>query len=142
VEGPPWLAKDRRAWPIEIASTPTEVPELKTQAIVSHSISLDTSLFTRFSSLSRLKRIAAYCLRFRTNTYSKEKCTSGPLSVEELDRALSSLIRVAQSNEFATEMEDLQANKEISRKSTLLTLNPFLDETQLLRVGVGFATPT
>ncbi|KYM98106.1 hypothetical protein ALC62_11199 [Cyphomyrmex costatus] len=48
---------------------------------------------------------------------------------------MQSLIRVAQSHEFATEIKDLQTKREISRKSKLLTLNPFLDESGLLRVG-------
>ncbi|XP_018315455.1 uncharacterized protein, partial [Mycetomoellerius zeteki] len=133
--GPPWLTQGRQDWPIESGSSIPEIPELKKQVVAYHGVPLDTNLFARFSSLFQLKRTVAYCLRFKANACAKAKRRTGPLSVEELNRAMVSLTRVAQLNEFATEIADLQTKREISRRSKLLPLNPFLDETGLLRVG-------
>ncbi|XP_011165208.1 uncharacterized protein LOC105199705 [Solenopsis invicta] len=133
--GPAWLSSDRREWPSELHSNATDVPELKKQTLLSHCVLSGFELFTRFSSLSRLQRVVAYCLRFKTNTLNKPAREFGPLSVQELRQAMESLIHTTQSNEFAAELSDLQASRRVSTKSKLITLNPFLDENGIIRVG-------
>ena len=45
------------------------------------------------------------------------------------------LLKVIQASEFRTEIAELRAKKCVSRKSALWTLNPILDEDEVLRVG-------
>ena len=58
-----------------------------------------------------------------------------PLAVNELDQARNYWLRVAQSTCFGPEIEALKKKADLSRSSSLLTLRPFLDDEQLLRVG-------
>ncbi|XP_072763662.1 uncharacterized protein [Anoplolepis gracilipes] len=128
------LSMDKLHWPCEFISSPNCIPELKKQTTVFHCTRSDIKWFTRFSFLTKLKRITAYCLRFKTNTLTKESKRYGFLSIEELEKARTTLIRMVQSDEFALERMDLRANKGISKKSKLVTLNPFLDQKGILRV--------
>jgi len=48
-------------------------------------------LFLRISSLSKLKRVVAYCLRFKENTLYPESRTIRPLTIVELERAMTNL---------------------------------------------------
>ena len=90
----------------------------------------------RFSSLTRLKRILGWILRFLQGVKSKvEKkklsCTPGVLSVEELDAAEKVLIADVQREKFA----DLLKMPEDLCKGPLKKLAPFVDQDGILRVG-------
>lgn len=65
--------------------------------------------------------------------------TSGPLTVKELQTAQLVWFRVAQRKAFYQEIPDLKNDKQVSRKSSLKTLNPFIDSEELFRVGSRFA---
>lgn len=107
--------------------------------MVSACVSSRLELFSRFSSLSRLKRVVAYCLRFKNNCIVAGSLRiSGQLSVDELEQAMSVLIRTVQSEEFALEKSDLQNQQVVHTKSKLITLNPFLDSKNIIRVGGRF----
>lgn len=127
---------DHQDWPKEIPPClEVPVPELKKTIAAFPCTSSRSDIFTRFSSLTRLKRVTAYCLQFKFNTLSKSTKKSGPLSSEELEQATDVLVRMVQSEEFALERSDLQINKGVQSKSRLLPLNPFLDAKEILRVG-------
>ena len=80
----------------------------------------------RFSTLSKALRVLARCLRWK----SKEK---GLISSEELKNAQVLLVKTHQKQVFAEEINDLKEGKEVSRKSRLKRLVPFLDKDGLLR---------
>jgi len=70
--GPAWLTLDRQEWPKELVPISNEqIPEIKIYTMVFHSTSSSRELFIKFSSLSRLKRVTAYCLRFKNNILNK-----------------------------------------------------------------------
>jgi len=81
-----------------------ELPEVKKQVTALINISEEKlNIINKFSSLTRLKR--TYCLRFAYNT---NKCIKdngsklkGPLQVEELERSMQTILRIAQKEEFA-----------------------------------------
>ncbi|XP_050302413.1 uncharacterized protein LOC126740435 [Anthonomus grandis grandis] len=130
--GPQWLNDDEYAWPdskIIIENT----SELKTQALISlkHESIID---FNKFSSFNRLRHTVAYVFRFIHNCQNFKEKLTGILSVEELQNAFSFLLKESQRDSFADEINFLSKNKSISAKSQIFNLNPFLDNSGLLRV--------
>lgn len=80
----------------------------------------------------------AYCYRFVENSRGSTQQSSGPLEVEELRRANIALVKIVQHQAFSQEIKELSKQgkfNSISRNSRILALNPFLDETGILRVG-------
>jgi hypothetical protein len=62
---------------------------------------------TRFSTLSRLQRVAAYCLRFIHNARNPSLRLTGYLTSTELRDALHACIKIAQQDIYAQEISDL-----------------------------------
>lgn len=52
-----------------------------------------------------------------------------------MDSMLTECIKRVQNNEFTEEIKNLKLAKTVSKKSTLYTLNPFLDKKGIVRVG-------
>lgn len=67
----------------------------------------------RFSSLSRLKRVVAYCLRFKENSLHRKSRISGTLEISELERAMTRLVSLAQQREFSDEIESLKVHSQV-----------------------------
>ncbi|KAJ8912490.1 hypothetical protein NQ315_014590 [Exocentrus adspersus] len=132
--GPKWLTQEHL--PIfELQSISDDIPE---QRSITNIAALDDfDLFSRFSSLTRLQRVTAYCLRFIANSkiQVQEQRTTGALSVKELQNALNTLIRLAQKDSFNREYSNLLQKKGVPSKSKILSLNPFMDSENILRVG-------
>ncbi|XP_025829218.1 uncharacterized protein LOC112904129 [Agrilus planipennis] len=142
--GPSWLSKPKECWPVNPESTenlPDEnLPESRSKLISLASTipSYDFDLIEKSSNLNKLIRTTAYCLRFFRNLkLSKvgETLCSGILTVEELNVALYTLVKLVQSQTFAQEISDLSVSNEVNSKSKLLKLNPFIDSEGILRVG-------
>ncbi|XP_025835281.1 uncharacterized protein LOC108742837 isoform X2 [Agrilus planipennis] len=110
------------------------------------------NIFNRFSSYSKLIRTTAYLIRFIKNcreaikvrnistnvTQNKNRARkelNKPLSSIELECATNYLVKLSQQQTFSKEILELEKFKKLSKTSNLLQLNPFLDESRLLRVG-------
>lgn len=132
--GPSWLIEEHSKWPIINEKFKDNLLEAKTVVTIATQIK-KCDILSKYSCLNKLKRITTYCLRFINNTQPASKKLYGPISVNELEIALTRLIKIAQSEVFFSEINDLMKDKPISTKSSLLTLNPFLDKDQILRVG-------
>lgn len=128
--GPPWL-KNPKEWPPQGIYDLEEVPELRKEVILTV-VSDQYDILQNYSSLNKLKRIIAYCMRFANVRKLKR---TGVLTVEELEQASIIVVRLVQQQTFRREIENLKKGKEIHRTSNLLPLRPFLDEHGLLRVG-------
>nr|CAI5841713.1 unnamed protein product [Callosobruchus analis] len=127
--GPVWLIKPENEWPqplyqarnkIEIEHIP-EKRHLQVSLVVKH----DFSILDKYSSLYRLQRIVAFCLRFAynaSNSFSQRK--SGAITV-----------KLSQHQDFSQEINCLSESKPIPKGSRLLNLDPFLDTNGYLRVG-------
>ncbi|XP_018364357.1 PREDICTED: uncharacterized protein LOC108762053 [Trachymyrmex cornetzi] len=136
-EGPPWLKETSHQWPRGMVQLSTEVPETRTQTLTAINVKSFEPI-DRFSSLIKLKRVIALCCRFRTNcllSKMKSSLIYGPLTSEELQRAMVILLKIHQMQEFNDEIHALQRGKEIDSHSRLLSLSPVLDQDGLLRVG-------
>ena len=60
----------------------------------------------------------------------------GPLEVQEIKEAKLMCITPAQREAFPADICNLSDGKPVGMKSRLKTLTPFLDESNILRVGV------
>ena len=103
---------------------PLDVPRTGLDGFVFHS-----------SDFGKVKRVVAYVLRWIHNARHKDLRKDGPLSVDELQAALDSLIRRAQQLEFSGELRCISAGRPIDKRSSIAQLTPFLDERGLLCVG-------
>ncbi|XP_046748847.1 uncharacterized protein LOC124412775 [Diprion similis] len=95
----------------------------------------DFKIFERYSSLRKLTRVVAYCKRFVYNTTHSADRKGGPLSVQELREATTALIKLSQAQTFAQELQTLSKKPPVHHDSKLASLNPFIDEAGVIRVG-------
>jgi hypothetical protein len=135
--GPPWL-KTYSEFPVYVRPKGNQNLEAKAKVIVVSHVCLDPLLISKFVSLSILKRITAYCLRFVNNCLSSKKKRekkTGPITCEELDGAQEHWILHVQNSEFGPEVKALSSGKQIPATSKLRQLSPYLDCRGVLRVG-------
>jgi len=135
-EGPIWLKENENSWPkLPEIDNNRILPELRKTINLFSTTEIDLSFIDRYSSLTRLVRVIAYCLRFVQNSrYPKEKFTYH-LQVNEINNATQCLIRAVQNQHWSDEKKELKTNNPISMKSKIFRLCPFLDEHQIIRVG-------
>ncbi|KAL0880271.1 hypothetical protein ABMA27_002728 [Loxostege sticticalis] len=112
--------------------------DLETVKVKSHcaTASEEHSIWDRFSSLTRMIRVIAYCKRFIHNT-RKETSNKliGILNTQELKEAMICCIRKCQRDHFEHDITIINNNENLPKRSSLRALNPFLDENHILRVG-------
>lgn len=82
------------------------------------------------SKLSKLLRVASYCFRI----LKRCRRTSIHITSDEADETLLRLIRVIQEIDFSEEINILKTGNYI-KKERLTSLNPYLDDNVILRVG-------
>ncbi|KAK9721104.1 hypothetical protein QE152_g21718 [Popillia japonica] len=58
-----------------------------------------------------------------------------PADILELRTSMNILLKIAQQQTFKAELQLLQTSKSLCKSSTILSLNPFVDNEGLLRVG-------
>lgn len=88
----------------------------------------DLSLLCDFIEMSRLKK---YKGRLR-----------GEISVNEFKSAVDEIIKVVQNAYCRAETSSLRNNQPLNTKSHISSLNPFLDDTRILRVGDRLKFPS
>ena len=136
--GPKWLQQGETSWPKgqEIADISEDRKTVKSTPVVSLlTQTRQEEVFTKFSSWNKLQRVTAYCLRFIHNCHYKNSRFQGTLTPAELNDATLVCVKRTQDDSFMKEKANLMDKGTLSRKSSLLSLNPFLDGRQFLRVG-------
>lgn len=133
--GPGFLLEPIDKWP----KTPREmlslkiIPELKAKAMHQmEKTNEENEMLLKYSSYPRLLLITAYCLRWLKG--NKEYRKGLTLQPRELINARNVWLRLIQQEHYGQEIQYLVASKPISKRSTLLTLTPFLDKDKILRV--------
>ena len=163
IEGPEFLRQTNESWPKRPAAMNTNVddtdPEVKGPIVFANEVSESfplTAVIQRCSSWDRLKRIVAWCLRYKTKLREAvEKKRSGksienetrghivPVGVSEIKTAEREILKHVQEQCLKQERKRLSINdktscskksKELKRSSTILKLDPVMREG-LLRVG-------
>ncbi|XP_011858105.1 PREDICTED: uncharacterized protein LOC105555687 [Vollenhovia emeryi] len=147
--GPPWLTLDKEKWPQNMLVTSNQnAPERRAKCIAALATNDEEfNIFNRYSRFSRLTRIVAYIFRFykkarRTgeSTRSVQQSTAftraiQPITADEVNHAIQVMVKLVQKNHFSKELHSLSNQEAISRSSSILKLNPFIDEIGVLRVG-------
>ncbi|XP_015375013.1 PREDICTED: uncharacterized protein LOC107169697 [Diuraphis noxia] len=136
-KGPLWLHKEDADWPKKkniYCQADEALLEARTVSHVLSTVKYDLSIVEKYSSLLKLLRVIALCRRFMHNASKKERL-SGALQAGEIDKAESSIIRLVQASSFTSEIQDLCKSSQVSPKSVLLRLRPFLDKNNLIRVS-------
>lgn len=135
--GPSWLQLEKSEWPIGINSDEmTTDLELKKIHCNFNFISNFEDVLERFSSYDRALRVLAYVFRFANRcSKKKQEYFSTTISVDEIKNVENCLIIVTQKVNFAEEYHALIENRPLPKKSTILSLSPFLDEQRVIRVG-------
>lgn len=104
---------------------------------------LHTNRFERFSSWTVVKRTVARLIHiartFRKENRSSKTCSGWhyckTLTVEVLMQAENVIIKAVQRHNYAKEISCLEEARRLPSNSTIKSLDPFLDERGLLRVG-------
>lgn len=136
--GPNFLTQSESGWPyLNKLLNETELPEMKSTSAVVQEPVTEILKIDKFSSFLKLRRIFAYVNRFIHNIRLKNPKDKllGRFSVSELELSFISLCKIAQQTSFAAEYNTLLKNKTLCRKSSLLSLSPFLDDDKVIRVG-------
>ncbi|XP_025266779.1 uncharacterized protein LOC112638780 [Camponotus floridanus] len=139
--GPSWLLEDQTRWPNnDGALLNAAVPEQRAVASLSAAVKdvSESAFLLRFSSLHRLLRVTAWCLRWRrTGTRRSRTTADAALSLTscEIEDALLHWIRITQTLHFLGEITALSKGRALPARSPLTKLSPFLDDSGVMRVG-------
>ena len=129
--GPSWLKLAEEEWPKPRSFEPTDI-EVKVSAL----FTTDTiDITSRFSSFQRCIRVISYIFRFYHNLKKKQTFLATEITTEEVEFTKNRLVQLAQQSWYSREIFCLQQKLKIPTKSSILSLNPFLDDCGLLRVG-------
>lgn len=132
-QGPEWMLLPHTQWPVSSfnkENVPADMPEAKAVSLLQtvdepHPFVL---LSQRVSKWTKLINAIVYVLRF-----AKILNSHGHITVADLETAETYLLKVVQSNHFASDMNALKNNKTL--RTPVRKLNPFIDEQGILRVG-------
>lgn len=131
--GPTWLSEfdDDNEEDKPVYVTDEELKKTKQANVTTYSSddSIITQLLNKHSNFMRVTRIVAYILRM------KQKAKQNYLTADELQQAKIKIISHIQHQEFAEDIQHLEKHNNVPSKSKLLSLNPYIDSDQLLRVG-------
>ena len=136
-----YLEKDEEFWPKTLlGELDPDDSEIKKQSVFvnlsyTHIQKCVINAY-RFSSWPKLKRVAAWFLRFLHNVRTKleERCFDD-LHCEELQMAEIFIIRDVQKVVFQDDLRLIRLNEVLPKSSPILSLSPFIDSRGVLRVG-------
>ncbi|KAJ0169427.1 hypothetical protein K1T71_015014 [Dendrolimus kikuchii] len=134
--GPKWLQQDEyQREPRNSFETSEETRAIK--VLTATVKEKEDFIWTRFSNLSKMLRVLSYCKKILNLKLPKEnrKTLSKIVSKEEKNDILKFCIKETQAKTFEEEINYLQHQKSIPKKSQLHSLNPLLDDNGILRVG-------
>lgn len=89
-------------------------------------------IWERFSSISRMKRVLAYCRRF-CNAKDK-RSLENYITQEEMEGILQSCIKYYQDLVYRKDIEAIKKEGRVKKRSTLASLSPFLDKNGVMKV--------
>lgn len=136
--GPEWLKHPENTWPetkgFESDSIDIDT-ESKTKVAVNSTLIQDKFIDPdRFSCVKKLLRVTAWVLRF-INALKRKVNQKGTLTSDELNRAEQLWVKVVQNEFYSKEIDCLKNKKPLPKDSKLLSLHPFLDHENVLRVS-------
>ncbi|XP_075151007.1 uncharacterized protein LOC142225118 [Haematobia irritans] len=143
--GPTWLHEKNFIWP----SCPNDIEtteEKKNIKVYFTRSSEKVDILTRFSSLNRAIRVLAFIFRFYNNSHPSYRhnitYTSCNLEYHEIKTARNRLFHLSQKLSFSEEYWCLSQNKPIPAHSSIISLNPYLDDRKIIRANGRLAAAT
>lgn len=137
--GPSWLKMDKKHWPTFVQPESSEAEtEARKTVILSHVLVVNDDmelLSNKYSSLHKLKIVTAYVIGFVDIVRKKRNYMEKSPSVLDLDQALHFWIKFAQAKYFPSTLNRLKKGKTLKKNDLLISLDPFLGDDGLLRVG-------
>ncbi|XP_046812215.1 uncharacterized protein LOC124421299 [Lucilia cuprina] len=100
-----------------------------------HSETQQTHILERFSSYSKALRIMCYVFRFINKCKKVNSTTQLSLTQDEMKFSKNKLIILAQKTFYFEEYECCLKSQALPNKSSLKSLNPFIDSNSILRVN-------
>ncbi|CAL1294095.1 unnamed protein product [Larinioides sclopetarius] len=148
--GPTWLSEQVQSWPMQcLPILPDGIcdeeafPSERRQTAMVNTMASTTSGencnsvcidIDKYSTLEKLLRVTAWVRRFVYNAKADSLKFCGPLCASELQEALYSWIKATQLKHFELEVKQLLSKGIISKNSSIYSLNPELDDNQLLQL--------
>lgn len=129
--GPSWLRMDEQHWPDRRGGPVSSALLEEKVRCCATTMRVTWDLVKRYSSLDRLLRVTAYCMR--ASCRRTKKATIQVLA-DELHAALIFWVRHVQLVTFCDDMKSI-TNGESLKKGELRSLNAFVDDKGMLRVG-------
>ena len=141
--GPAFLQSPPSEWHDSLLTIQEDHPEvskeLRKTLVVSPASSLFNLIESRFSYLKKVMNCFVYIRRLAAKEDFK---TSGPISIDETERATKSIVKILQAMFFPQEVRffnekltDAPRHHQFPKNSPLLQLTPFMDEQGIMRVG-------
>ncbi|KAJ8967585.1 hypothetical protein NQ317_000964 [Molorchus minor] len=109
--GPQWLCLEEQHWPHSEGISVNELPEPNR-----------ASIFTSSASETCFGILLAIHLKMSTKSIEY-----GPLTASELEYAQMCLVEISQEESFHSDIQTLNNSKQLSSRSNLLNLYPFVD---------------
>ncbi|XP_049877550.1 uncharacterized protein LOC126374847 [Pectinophora gossypiella] len=138
-QGPAWLStyNSRKQEEPTVYTTREDEKQAQQVNVVTQGTAsqenLVNELINKYSSYNKVVRVLSWVRRFSTKKQDRQHTTW--LTLSEIREATSILVKQVQEQIFHDEIGNLKDKKVISGKSKLLSLNPFLDDHGILRVG-------
>lgn len=124
-------AKIKKERPCSILQTFLTHRKSKVHEISSNLMFFSLESLNKFSTLNKLIRVVAYCLRFKKQNRSQNT----HISPAEFEAALIAVLRLVQQESYHEDLMDIQTDG-LSKDSSLYSLNPFINHDDgLLRVS-------
>ncbi|XP_039967839.1 uncharacterized protein LOC120779562 [Bactrocera tryoni] len=131
--GPQWLQHEKERFP---ASEKTYNTTVELKPVKTFAITTQEDILERFSSFPRAIRVIAYLFRFCANASPRRReidYSNHEITPEEFKTTRMKLIIHTQKTHFREEYDALTRKIQIHKKSSLLTLNPFIDPKGVMR---------
>ena len=119
----------------------TRLLSCEEEKVITHVVQVDIPAIIpidRYSCYNHLIHVTGWIFRFIRNFQlkgQKPAIKAANLTIEELGKAENYWVSLSQGEHFASEIQSLRAKLELPNSSSLLPLRPFLDNTNVLRVG-------
>lgn len=142
--GPKWLSQSNLSWPAQQFKPSSQAHteerpgiSLYTTKVVEESSHPLWYLISKYSSLYKLLRITALCMRFISILRKKESSSLAlkPLTPQEQLDAQLTWVRIIQQIHFSSELKALREGLQLPQGHFISKLTAFIDHQGVLRVG-------
>ena len=143
--GPDWLILEESCWPAQDVAcvlTPESIEEIKVEevktktALTALAAFPEVDILKRFSSYSKIVRVVARILRWRSRIDKTRKTYHSLLiSAEEFEHAENYIFQIVQKQKFYSDYNELKSAGKPSRACRFLNMDPRFDSNRSLIVS-------